>query len=68
MQVLILTNIPDAYTFLNANATSSSGNLWTYDNPDLTINDSGEFKLNALALEQLLNQEIQLIGVLLGEV
>jgi large repetitive protein len=42
-----LTNIPDRYTFFYANATSSASGFLIYDNPDLTINDSGQFLLNA---------------------
>ncbi|MFH2021653.1 MAG: LamG-like jellyroll fold domain-containing protein, partial [archaeon] len=41
-----LTNVPDAATHFNAsNATSSSANSWTYDNPDIKISDSGEFTM-----------------------
>ena len=43
-----LTNIPDSYTFFN-NFTfeDDSDGYWTLDNPDLIINDSGQFKIMA---------------------
>jgi len=42
-----LRNIPDGTTLFNANATSNETDWWIYDNPDLTINDSGEFNISA---------------------
>jgi hypothetical protein len=41
-----LSNTPDGTTFFNSNYTSNLGNIWIYDNEDITINDSGEFLLN----------------------
>ncbi len=43
-----LTNIPDSYTFFNSNASSNEASWWIYDNPDLTITDSGEFNLTGI--------------------
>ncbi|NTV23074.1 MAG: LamG domain-containing protein, partial [Nanoarchaeota archaeon] len=41
-----ISNTPDSSTkFNSSNATSNTSNSWTYNNPDLKISDSGEFKL-----------------------
>ncbi|MBW2970614.1 hypothetical protein KY320_00475, partial [Candidatus Woesearchaeota archaeon] len=40
-----LTNIPDQNTYFSGNATSNQGDWWYFNNTDLLINDSGDFKL-----------------------
>ncbi len=43
-----LTNIPDSSTLISSNATSNETSWWIYNNPDLTINDSGTFNLTGI--------------------
>jgi len=40
-----LENVDDNHTFFDNNATSNETDWWIYDNEDITINDSGEFRL-----------------------
>jgi hypothetical protein len=47
-----LQNVPDSTTFFSANATSNTTDYWIYDNSDLTINDSGQFSLNAVCYDE----------------
>ncbi|MBD3253413.1 hypothetical protein GF386_06780, partial [Candidatus Pacearchaeota archaeon] len=41
-----LTNIPDKNNYFYSNASSNNGDWWEYDNDDIIINDSGEFRLD----------------------
>ena len=40
-----LENIPDSYEFFYHNATENISNYWYYNNDNIMINDSGEFRL-----------------------
>lgn len=43
-----MTNLPDSYThFSNFTVDSDSEGYWTFDNLDITINDSGDFRIMA---------------------
>jgi hypothetical protein len=42
-----LTNVPDGNTLWYGNATSSSGDFWIFDDSDILIEDSGEFRFDA---------------------
>ena len=44
-----LTNIPDSYTYFHSNATYNSSGWWVFNNTDITINDSGDFKLSVFS-------------------
>jgi hypothetical protein len=44
---LNLTNTPDGYNYFYNTTTTNSGEYWTFDNPDIIINDSGEFRVDA---------------------
>jgi len=49
----VLTNIPDSNTFFSSNSDYSTSDWWVYNNTDLTINDSGEFKLSVVCIDSL---------------
>jgi hypothetical protein len=42
-----LTNVQDGSTLLQGAGVPGAGDIWTYNNPDITITDSGDFSLVA---------------------
>ena len=45
------TNIQDNNVYFNANSTSNNGTMWTYNNSDILIEDSGDFNLTVTCID-----------------
>ncbi|MBN1793027.1 DUF2341 domain-containing protein [Candidatus Woesearchaeota archaeon] len=52
-----LSNSQDAHTYFDVTATTNSSSVWTYDIPDLTIRDSGNFNLHVTCRENPTTEE-----------
>ncbi|MBN2141935.1 hypothetical protein JW711_01270, partial [Candidatus Woesearchaeota archaeon] len=46
-----LSNAQDSWTYFDVTATTNSSSTWTYDIPDLTIYDSGNFNIHVTCRE-----------------
>jgi len=46
-----LTNVPDNYTLFDEDAIYNISDIWVYNNTDIIITDSGEFRLKAACSE-----------------
>ncbi|MFH1978443.1 MAG: M6 family metalloprotease domain-containing protein [Candidatus Aenigmatarchaeota archaeon] len=56
-------NIPDSNIFFNQSGTNTGGDIWEYDNPDVTINDSGDFRLNVTCYDDQPQYDIGFVGM-----